>query len=147
MTDALIQEYVPETPEATPANNSVSQTTMSHATKCDSEAFPLEITERAVSMVQAALQETGGEEGEVLRVGVKGGGCAGLSYTLNFVDELTTDDYLVLFDDVKIIVDGFSATFLDGTTLDYVETLQGAGFKFENPQAKRTCGCGSSFGT
>ena len=93
MTDALIQEYVPETPEVSPANNSVSQTTMSYATKCDSEAFPLEITERAVSMVQAALQETGGEEGEVLRVGVKGGGCAGLSYTLNFVDELTTDDY------------------------------------------------------
>ena len=147
MTDALIQEYVPETPETTPANNSVSQTTMSHATKCDSEAFPLEITERAVSMVQAALSETGGEEGDVLRVGVKGGGCAGLSYTLNFVEELTTDDYLVLFDDVKIIVDGFSATFLEGTTLDYVETLQGAGFKFENPQAKRTCGCGSSFGT
>tara|TARA_B100000925_G_scaffold288458_1_gene269489 strand:+ start:496 stop:939 length:444 start_codon:yes stop_codon:yes gene_type:complete len=147
MTDGLIQEYVPETPEQTPVNSSVSQTTVTHATKCDSEAFPLEITERAVSMVQAALQETGGEEGEVLRVGVKGGGCAGLSYTLNFVDELTTDDYLVLFDDVKIIVDGFSATFLDGTTLDYVETLQGAGFKFENPQAKRTCGCGSSFGT
>ena len=147
MADALIQEYVPEPSEQTPVNSSVSQTTMSHATKCDSEAFPLEITERAVSMVQAALQETGGEEGEVLRVGVKGGGCAGLSYTLNFVDELTTDDYLVLFDDVKIIVDGFSATFLDGTTLDYVETLQGAGFKFENPQAKRTCGCGSSFGT
>ena len=143
MAEGLIQEYVPETPEKV----SVSEATLVHATECNSEAFPLDVTERAVSMVQAALKETGGEEGDVLRVGVKGGGCSGLSYALNFVDEITTDDYLVRFEDVKVIVDGFSATFLDGTTLDYVETLQGAGFKFENPQAKRTCGCGSSFGT
>ena len=87
-------------------------------------------------MVQAALKETGGEEGDVLRVGVKGGGCAELSYSLNFVEELTTDDYLVRFEDVKVIVDGFSATFLEGTTLDYVETLQGAGFKFESHRRK-----------
>ena len=143
MAEGLIQEYVPETP----AKVSASEATLDHATECSSETFPLEVTDRAVSMVQAALKETGGEEGDVLRVGVKGGGCAGLSYSLNFVEELTTDDYLVRFEDVKVIVDGFSATFLEGTTLDYVETLQGAGFKFENPQAKRTCGCGSSFGT
>ena len=143
MAEGLIQEYVPETP----AKTSVSEATLVHATECDSEAFPLDVTDRAVSMVQAALKETGGEEGDVLRVGVKGGGCSGLSYALNFVDEISTDDYLVRFEDVKVIVDGFSATFLDGTVLDYVETLQGAGFKFENPQAKRTCGCGSSFAT
>jgi iron-sulfur cluster assembly accessory protein len=143
MAESLIQEYVPQTP----AKASVSETSAVNATLCDGEAFPLNVTERAVSMVQAALKETGGEEGEVLRVGVKGGGCSGLSYSLNFVDEISADDYLVRFEDVKVIVDGFSATFLDGTVLDYVETLQGAGFKFENPQAKRTCGCGSSFAT
>jgi len=143
MAESLIQEYVPQTPAAT----SVSEASAVNATLCESEAFPLNVTERAVSMVQAALKETGGEEGEVLRVGVKGGGCSGLSYSLNFVDEISADDYLVRFEDVKVIVDGFSATFLDGTILDYVETLQGAGFKFENPQAKRTCGCGSSFAT
>lgn len=143
MAESLIQEYVPQTP----VKVSVSETSAVNATLCDGEAFPLNVTERAVSMVQAALKETGGEEGEVLRVGVKGGGCSGLSYSLNFVDEISADDYLVRFEDVKVIVDGFSATFLDGTVLDYVETLQGAGFKFENPQAKRSCGCGSSFAT
>jgi iron-sulfur cluster assembly accessory protein len=143
MAESLIQEYVPQAPVAT----SVSEASAVNATLCESEAFPLNVTERAVSMVQAALKETGGEEGEVLRVGVKGGGCSGLSYSLNFVDEISADDYLVRFEEVKVIVDGFSATFLEGTVLDYVETLQGAGFKFENPQAKRTCGCGSSFAT
>jgi iron-sulfur cluster assembly accessory protein len=143
MAESLIQEYVPQAPAVT----SVSEASAVNATLCESETFPLDVTEKAVSMVQAALKETGGEEGEVLRVGVKGGGCSGLSYSLNFVDEISADDYLVRFEDVKVIVDGFSATFLDGTTLDYVETLQGAGFKFENPQAKRTCGCGSSFAT
>ena len=143
MAESLIQEYVPQTPAAT----SVSEASAINATLCESETFPLDVTEKAVSMVQAALKETGGEEGDVLRVGVKGGGCSGLSYSLNFVDEISADDYLVRFEDVKVIVDGFSATFLDGTILDYVETLQGAGFKFENPQAKRTCGCGSSFAT
>ena len=143
MAESLIQEYVPQAP----AETSVSEASAVNATLCESEAFPLDVTERAVSMVQAALKETGGEEGEVLRVGVKGGGCSGLSYSLNFVDEISADDYLVRFDEVKVIVDGFSATFLEGTVLDYVETLQGAGFKFENPQAKRTCGCGSSFAT
>jgi iron-sulfur cluster assembly accessory protein len=143
MAESLIQEYVPQAPVVT----SVSEASAVNATLCESEAFPLNVTERAVSMVQAALKETGGEEGEVLRVGVKGGGCSGLSYSLNFVDEISADDYLVRFEEVKVIVDGFSATFLEGTVLDYVETLQGAGFKFENPQAKRTCGCGSSFAT
>jgi iron-sulfur cluster assembly protein len=143
MAESLIQEYVPQAS----AEISVSEASAVNATLCESEAFPLDVTERAVSMVQAALKETGGEEGDVLRVGVKGGGCSGLSYSLNFVDEISSDDYLVRFEEVKVIVDGFSATFLEGTVLDYVETLQGAGFKFENPQAKRTCGCGSSFAT
>ena len=73
MADGLIQEYIPETPE----NKGLSEVSAANATLCDAELFPLEITAQAVSMVQAALTETGGEEGDVLRVGVKGGGCSG----------------------------------------------------------------------
>jgi len=141
MSEGLISEYVPEGTE----NKAPVTEVIQHGTTVDHAGFPLDVTSNAVSMIQAALKETEGEDGEVLRVGVKGGGCSGLSYSLNFVDEVSGDDYLVELDDVKIIIDGFSATFLEGTILDYVETLQGAGFKFENPNAKRTCGCGSSF--
>ena len=141
MSNGLISEYVPQE-EAT---TGLTEEAAAKATTVMHEEFPLDVTESAVSMIKAALVETDGEEGDVLRVGVKGGGCSGLSYSLNFVEDVSEDDYLVRFDNVKVIIDGFSATFLDGTTLDYVETLQGAGFKFENPNAKRTCGCGSSF--
>ena len=140
MSNGLISEYIPQDNAAAEAVSlAPAGTTVVH------EDFPLDVTDNAVSMIKAALVETAGEDGELLRVGVKGGGCSGLSYSLNFVDDVSEDDYLVNFEDVKVIIDGFSATFLDGTTLDYVETLQGAGFKFENPNAKRTCGCGESF--
>jgi iron-sulfur cluster assembly accessory protein len=96
-------------------------------------------------MIRSALAETNGEDGDYLRVGVKGGGCSGFQYSLNFTDEVDDEDQLVLVEGVKIVTDSFSASYLAGTELDYVETLQGAGFKFNNPNAKRTCGCGSSF--
>lgn len=107
--------------------------------------FPIDITDRAVEMVKAALQETEAEDGEFLRVGVKGGGCAGFQYSLTFTDEVDDDDVLVVTRGVKVVTDTFSAGYLKGTELDYVDTLQGAGFKFINPNARRTCGCGSSF--
>jgi iron-sulfur cluster assembly accessory protein len=107
--------------------------------------FPIVLTAKALEMVKSALAETNGEDGEYLRVGVKGGGCSGFQYSLNFTDEIDEDDVLVVVDGVKIVTDNFSASYLKGTELDYVETLQGAGFKFGNPNAKRTCGCGSSF--
>lgn len=107
--------------------------------------FPLTFTAKALEMIRSALDETSGEDGEYLRVGVKGGGCSGFQYSLNFTDEVDDEDQLVLVDGVKIVTDAFSASYLGGTELDYVETLQGAGFKFNNPNAKRTCGCGSSF--
>ena len=107
--------------------------------------FPIVVTAKAVEMVKSALAETNGEDGEYLRVGVKGGGCSGFQYSLNFTDEIDEDDVLSVVDGVKFVTDNFSASYLKGTELDYVETLQGAGFKFNNPNAKRTCGCGSSF--
>jgi iron-sulfur cluster assembly accessory protein len=109
-------------------------------------SFPIDVTDKAVEMVRAALNETDGEDGEFLRVGVKGGGCAGFQYSLTFTDEVDDDDVLVVTRGIKVVTDTFSAAYLKGTELDYVETLQGAGFKFINPQARRTCGCGSSFG-
>jgi iron-sulfur cluster assembly accessory protein len=107
--------------------------------------FPLTFTSRAIDMIRSALAETSGEDGEYLRVGVKGGGCSGFQYSLNFTDEVDEEDQLVFVEGLKIVTDSFSASYLAGTELDYVETLQGAGFKFNNPNAKRTCGCGSSF--
>jgi iron-sulfur cluster assembly accessory protein len=107
--------------------------------------FPLTFTTKALEMIRSALDETHGEDGEYLRVGVKGGGCSGFQYSLNFTDEVDDEDQLVMVDGLKIVTDAFSASYLAGTELDYVETLQGAGFKFHNPNAKRTCGCGSSF--
>ena len=110
------------------------------------DAFPLTFTARALEMIKSALDETNGEDGDYLRVGVKGGGCSGFQYSLNFTDEVDDEDQLVVVGaGVKIITDAFSASYLKGTELDYVESLQGAGFKFSNPNAKRTCGCGSSF--
>lgn len=107
--------------------------------------FPITLTDKAVEMVRAALAETEGEDGDFLRVGVKGGGCAGFQYSLNFTDEVDDDDIASVIGGVKVVTDTFSANYLKGTELDYVETLQGSGFKFVNPNAKRTCGCGSSF--
>lgn len=110
------------------------------------EEFPIVVSEKAIDMVRAALEETDAEDGELLRVGVKGGGCAGFQYSLNFTDEVDDDDIGTVVKGVKIVTDTFSANYLKGTELDYVDSLQGAGFKFVNPNARRTCGCGSSFG-
>ena len=107
--------------------------------------FPLTFTAKSLEMIRSALAETQGEDGEFLRVGVKGGGCSGFQYSLNFTSEVDDEDVLVLVDGLKLVTDAFSASYLKGTELDYVESLQGAGFKFINPNAKRTCGCGSSF--
>ena len=111
----------------------------------DSVAFPIVVSTRAAEMVRTALAETEAEDGEVLRVGVRGGGCAGFEYSLNFTNDLEEDDIATVSHGVKVVTDAFSASYLEGTELDYVESLQGAGFKFINPNARRTCGCGSSF--
>jgi iron-sulfur cluster assembly accessory protein len=111
----------------------------------EATGFPIVLSDKAVEMVKAALQETEAEDGQVLRVGVRGGGCAGFEYSLNFTNELEDDDVATVTRGVKVVTDAFSASYLEGTELDYVETLQGAGFKFINPNARRTCGCGSSF--
>ncbi len=86
-----------------------------------------------------------GTAGVVVRIGVQGGGCSGLSYNLNFDTKVSEYDEVIETDGVKFVVDAKSALFLKGTTLDYVTALMGGGFKFVNPNAKSTCGCGESF--
>ena len=80
-----------------------------------------------------------------LRVGVVGGGCSGFSYSMQFENSAGMMDKIFDFDGLKVYVDATSVMYLNGCIVDYVETLEGAGFKFENPNVKSTCGCGSSF--
>ena len=106
---------------------------------------PIHLTEAAVKAVKEAI-DAEGEEGDSLRVSVIGGGCSGYQYNLDFEKEQRMGDLSIEFGEVTILVDPVSAGLLKGTVIDYVSGLNGTGFKFENPNANRTCGCGSSFG-
>lgn len=105
---------------------------------------PVGLTDAAKSKVSALLKEEGNES-LALRVAVRAGGCSGYSYDMFFDAEIGEDDVLRTFGDVKVVVDPESAELLKGATLDYKDGLQGAGFHISNPNATRTCGCGSSF--
>lgn len=80
-----------------------------------------------------------------LRIGVVGGGCSGFQYSMSFENQAGMMDKVFQFEDIKVFVDATSVMYLNGCVVDYVETLEAAGFKFENPNVKSTCGCGSSF--
>jgi iron-sulfur cluster assembly protein len=104
------------------------------------------LTEKAAKEVLKVLQEEGRTETTMLRIGVAGGGCSGFSYQLNFEDNFdAANDYLSEQHGVKVLVDKKSALFIEGTTLDFHEGVDKRGFHFSNPNATRTCGCGSSF--
>ena len=102
------------------------------------------LTPNAVQEVRKMMEREKEKDGLGLRLFVKGGGCSGLSYGLNF-DQQKTGDNRYTFEDVVVYVDPKSFLYLKGTTLDYADTLQDKGFKFINPNADRTCGCGESF--
>lgn len=107
----------------------------------------ISISENALNHLKD-LMETEGIDPETffLRVGVKGGGCSGLSYVMDFDDTKTnTDDEFEVGDGVRVIIDKKSLLYLYGTTLTYSDGLNGKGFQWENPNASRTCGCGESF--
>ena len=99
------------------------------------------------SMAEGKIRELMQEEQDTigLRVFVKGGGCHGYQYGMSFETKMSEDDTVVEKGDVKIIMDSQSAPMLAGAEVDYVDALQGSGFAIKNPQAKTTCGCGSSF--
>lgn len=107
-------------------------------------AAPIELTAKAVEMAKTALAKEG-LSGWALRVGVVGGGCSGFSYNMNFEESPKDDDVIFEVDGLRVFVDEMSVQYLKGMTVDYVTGLHGAGFKFLNPNASRTCGCGSSF--
>jgi len=100
-----------------------------------------------ISTAEGKIRELMQEEPDTigLRVFVKGGGCHGYQYGMSFESKMSEDDTLIEKGDVKVIMDSQSAPLLTGTEIDYVESIQGSGFAIKNPQAKTTCGCGSSF--
>ena len=104
----------------------------------------LTVTTRAASKVKEIMAQNSTAMSGV-RVGVRGGGCSGFSYHLAFENQVNESDNVYEFDGLKVFVDQMSAMYLEGVEVDYLETLEGAGFKFNNPNVKSTCGCGSSF--
>ncbi len=104
----------------------------------------IEVTEKAINQIKQILKNEGKED-HGLRIGVRSGGCSGLSYYMEIVKEPIQNDHIVEKDGVKFFIDVFSAMYLQGTTLDFTDGLNGSGFVFNNPNAVRTCGCGQSF--
>ena len=122
-------------PEVKPQETTPQETT---------KKAPISLTPTAVAKVKEIMSQqnpvpTG------LRVGVVGGGCSGFSYSMSFENAAGMMDKVFDMEGLKVYVDATSVMYLNGCVVDYVETLEGAGFKFENPNVKSTCGCGSSF--
>jgi iron-sulfur cluster assembly protein len=103
------------------------------------------LTEGAAVKVSRLMAEEPAGEAEVLRVAIQGGGCSGFEYALGFDRGVTDGDHELEFHGVRLVVDPFSAPYLRGAVVDYLETIQESGFKIENPNAVASCGCGSSF--
>jgi iron-sulfur cluster assembly accessory protein len=103
------------------------------------------LTEAGAEGVRKFLREKGAPEGSSLRVGVRGGGCSGFSYVVEVATDEKPSDIVVEAFGARVLVDPRSMKVLDGTTLDFKTGLMDAGFKFINPRATRTCGCGESF--
>ena len=108
------------------------------------DILDLTLTETAIDQVKKLLARDH-RAGHALRVAVTDGGCSGHSYKLDFVSERKPDDTVLEWDDVKVYVDSASAPFLQGMVIDFESGLYGGGFKFSNPNATATCGCGTSF--
>ncbi len=107
-------------------------------------AAGVEVTPKAVQKIRQTFEKMG-VQGGGLRLGVLGGGCTGLSYQFKFDSQPRAKDNVYDFDGVQIFVDPKSLIYLHGLTLDYKESLMQSGFVFENPNAKKNCGCGTSF--
>lgn len=104
----------------------------------------INLSESAITKVQEIL-DTQEPKPEGLRISVRGGGCSGFTYSMAFENKANMLDKIYQFNGLKVFVDQASLIYLNGANVDYVETLEGSGFKFENPNVTSTCGCGSSF--
>src|SRR5277367_2798061 len=119
---------------------------MSATTTTAAAAKGVLVTDKALAKVRIAMAKEGVSPDQGgLRLGVQGGGCSGLSYNIRFDTQPRERDRIFQFDDVRIFVDPKSFIYLHGMVLDYEETLMHQGFLFQNPNAKKSCGCGTSF--
>jgi iron-sulfur cluster assembly accessory protein len=134
-----IEHHEPgDTPEQTQSASALAE-------RIDAASLPdVKLTPNAVEMVRKMHAKEGLGADHGMRIGVVGGGCSGFQYSLKF-DTRQEGDRVTDFGGVLVLVDEISMPYIAGTTLDYVEGLHGAGFRFDNPRASRTCGCGSSF--
>lgn len=110
------------------------------------QATIITLTEKAAGEIKNLLEQQGIENG-MLRVFVSGGGCSGLQYGMAIADEVEEGDLELEQHGVRILVDPLSLNYISGSSVDYVEDVMGGGFKIDNPNAVRSCGCGSSFST
>jgi len=124
------------------ATTTTTPTTTTPTTAVDTN--PLNLTDTAIAKVKEIMAQQNPVPAG-LRVGVVGGGCSGFSYSMSFENGAGMMDKTFDFDGLKVYVDATSLMYLKGVSVDYIETLEGAGFKFDNPNVKSTCGCGSSF--
>jgi iron-sulfur cluster assembly accessory protein len=122
----------------------MATTTVMPTEATEVKATPLSLTGTAVGKVRE-IMATQDPLPAGLRIGVVGGGCSGFQYSMSFENQSGMMDKVFSFDGLKVFVDATSLMYLNGCVVDYVETLEAAGFKFENPNTKSTCGCGSSF--
>lgn len=106
----------------------------------------IKVTEKASSEIKRIMNENKIPDNYGLRVGVKGGGCSGMTYSLGFDGDQREGDMVIETNGVKLFIDGKSLFYLTGTELDFSDGLNGKGFVFNNPNATKTCGCGESFG-
>jgi iron-sulfur cluster assembly protein len=127
------------------ANTEVSPAAPASAPQEPSPDIPVTLTPKAVQMVEQTREQEGLDPSYGLRIAVRGGGCSGFEYALDFDDETRDNDLVYEQEGLRVLVDGLSARYLAGTSIDYVFGTMGAGFKFNNPNAVGTCGCGSSF--
>jgi iron-sulfur cluster assembly accessory protein len=105
---------------------------------------PIRLSENAIAEVRRLMQEPGFESGQYLRIGVKGGGCSGLSYVLGF-DKMEPDDKVYEMEGIPVVMKDAHGIYLLGMEVDYSDGLNARGFVFNNPNASSSCGCGSSF--
>jgi iron-sulfur cluster assembly accessory protein len=126
------------------STSTVTTSTPAPETIAAPKTTPVRLTDNAVSKVRE-IMATQDPLPAGLRIGVVGGGCSGFQYSMSFENQSGMMDKVFEFNGLKVFVDATSLMYLNGCTVDYVETLEAAGFKFDNPTVKSTCGCGSSF--
>lgn len=138
MPEEQINELLKAVNKAVAENGSIQADEHKH------EAVPLTLTDTAINKLRSVLEQQDKKDYGI-RIQVVPGGCSGYMYNMDFEKKPANDDDTLVFSGVKVFVDKNSQKLLSGMKVDYIETLQGAGFKFDNPNAKASCGCGKSF--